>query len=201
MEPFDVVRGFERKLSEYTSAPYVVAVNSCSMALFLAFLRYKRQGGLSVRIPAKTYPSVPMGAHNAGLNIEWVHGSWQGPYWIPPSAVVDCALRFTSGMYNPGEVQCISFHVQKHLKLGQGGALLHDDAEADAWYRKMRFDGRTEGVPTKDDTYREAGYHAYMSPDVAARGLWLLSVHPKRNEDLPKPDYPDMSKWSWTHAD
>lgn len=196
--PHQVTRDFEAALCEYTGAPYCVVVNSCSMALFLAFLWFKKNHGVNILIPAFTYPSVPMGAHHAGFSLLWNYEPWKGVYRMPQSQIWDCALRFTSRMYEPGQTQCISFHVQKHLKLGQGGAILHSDPEADTWYRMMRFDGRTEGVATKDDTYPEAGYHCYMSPDVAARGLWLLSVHPKFNEDLPKPDYPDMSRWRWT---
>ena len=88
---------------------------------------------------------------------------------------------------------CVSFHASKTLGDTQGGAILHDNAVADAWLRKARFDGRTEGIAPKDDVFTFAGWHCYMSPDVAARLLWKLSVLPKHNEPLPNDDYPDLS--------
>ena len=81
----------------------------------------------------------------------------------------------------------------KILLLGQGGAILHDNPEADKWLRKVRFDGRTEGVDPKDDDII-MGYHCYMSPETAAQGLMRLSLLPLHNPDLPNSDYPDLSR-------
>jgi dTDP-4-amino-4,6-dideoxygalactose transaminase len=97
-------------------------------------------------------------------------------------------------MYVQGQYQCLSFHSSKILGDTQGGAILHDNPEADEWFRKARFDGRTEGVAPKDDTFDMVSYHCYLSPDVAARLLWKLSVLPKHNADLPNDPYPDLSK-------
>lgn len=36
MNPFQVVKDFERALCEYTGAPYAVTTTSCTMALLLA---------------------------------------------------------------------------------------------------------------------------------------------------------------------
>lgn len=91
---------------------------------------------------------------------------------------------------------CLSFHWSKHLGIGQGGAILLDDHSAYEWLRKMRFDGRTEGVAPKDDHFNMIGYHAYMSPRDAAEGLSKLAVLPKDNEPLPNDDYPDLSTMS-----
>jgi dTDP-4-amino-4,6-dideoxygalactose transaminase len=195
VDAFRTVRDFEKAISEYTGAPYVVAVNSCTMALLLAFRWYFENGGESVNLPSVTYPSVYMSAHYAGLRIESTDFEWDGVYCCYPSRIWDCAKRFTGNMYIPGQVQCVSFHIAKHLKLGQGGAILHNDVVADRWYRLMRFDGRTEGVATKDDEYSQPGYHCYMSPDVAARGLWLMQSYPKYVPDQEMHDYPDMSRW------
>jgi dTDP-4-amino-4,6-dideoxygalactose transaminase len=197
IDAFRVVRDFEAAIANYTGAKFACAVNSCSMALLLAFAWYKKQGGTFVTIPAKTYPSVPMSSRHAGLTVEWDYSPWEGTYRLPPSNIHDCAKRFTSGMYVQGQVQCVSFHAAKMLKIGQGGAILHDNEEADTWYRMMRFDGRTEGVPTAEDTYPEAGWHCYLSPDAAARGLWLMQSYPKDVPDQPMCNYPDMSQWRW----
>jgi len=88
---------------------------------------------------------------------------------------------------------CVSFHWSKTLAIGQGGAILHDNTEADEWFRRARFDGRTEGVAPADDHFDMIGYHAYMSPRDAADGLSRLAVLPKHNEPLPNDNYPDLS--------
>ena len=80
------------------------------------------------------------------------------------------------------------------LGIGQGGAILHDNEEVDAWLRRARFDGRTEGVPASGDVPTHLGYHAYMMPRDAAEGLSRLAVLPKHNKDLPNDDYPDLGK-------
>ena len=97
-------------------------------------------------------------------------------------------------MYNGG-YECLSFHWSKILGLQQGGAILHEDEEADAWFRKARFDGRTEGIAPKDDDFIR-GFHCYLSPEIAALGLVRLSFLPRYNDDLPNSDYPDLSKAS-----
>lgn len=89
--------------------------------------------------------------------------------------------------------QCVSFHVSKTLGHSQGGALLHNVPEADTWLRRARFDGRTEGVHPKDDTFDMVGHHCYLSPDVAAALRWKLSSLPRHNPDLPRSDYSDLS--------
>ena len=188
--PYQVVRDFERAVCEYTGAPYCVTVNSCTMAILLAL---KWHGPSVVEIPRRTYVSVPMSIMHAGARVRFRDESWQGAYRLEPFPIYDSARRFTCGMYIPGAMQCVSFHASKILGDTQGGAILHHDATADAWFRRMRFDGRTEGVAPKDDHFQELGYHCYMSADVAARLLLKLHSLPKHNADLPNDDYPDLS--------
>jgi dTDP-4-amino-4,6-dideoxygalactose transaminase len=200
VDAFAVVRQFESAVAEYTGAPYVVAVNSCTMAIWLALALHKYDdGACKVVMPRHTYPSVPMTAHHLGFDIEYCDMDWQGfgEYRIAPTNVWDCAKRFTSGMYRGGSVMCVSFHAAKMLKIGQGGAILHDDGSADPWYRRMRFDGRAEGIETGQDDFSEPGYHCYMSPDAAARGLWLLQSYPGFMPTQEPHDYPDMQQWRW----
>jgi dTDP-4-amino-4,6-dideoxygalactose transaminase len=215
MNPHQVTRDFERALCDYTGAPYAVAVTSCTMALLLAvawftrpssaawlvcspnqeFPAYKWDG--KIEIPKRTYVGVPMSIIHAGGRPTFRDEEWRGSYQLDPLPVYDCARKFTSGMflrcYGPS-FYCVSFHASKILSDTQGGAILHDSAEADAWLRRARFDGRTEGVAPKDDTFDMLGWHCYLSPDVAARLLWKLSVLPKHNEPLPNDDYPDLSQ-------
>ena len=194
--PFQVVRDFERTVCEYTGAPYCVTMNSCTMALLLAVKWYREQardGAEVITIPSRTYVGVPMSIINAGAEVAFKDKEWRGLYQLEPLPVWDCARYFTSGMYVPGTMQCVSFHATKILGDTQGGAILLDSGEADRWLRRMRFDGRTEGVPPNRDDFTEIGYHCYMSPDVAARLLHKISVLPSHNAPLPNDDYPDLS--------
>ena len=96
---------------------------------------------------------------------------------------------------NAGEVLCLSFHWTKPLGLGQGGVILHDDDDADAWLRRARFDGRNEGVHPKDDVIQFPNWHAYMSPETAATGLMRLQTGAIRTNHTARwDDYPDISQ-------
>jgi dTDP-4-amino-4,6-dideoxygalactose transaminase len=94
-----------------------------------------------------------------------------------------------------GAMYCVSFHWSKTLGIQQGGAILHDDPEADAWLRRARFDGRQEGVPPADGHVpTRRAWHCYMSPETAAAGLVRLRTLPKHNAPLPNDEYPDLSQ-------
>lgn len=205
--PHDVTRQFEAALCEYTGAKYAVTTTSCTQAILMALAWHAEHGVGSelLCMPKFSYVGVPAAILNAGHGVMFRDEDWQGEYeirpndepgWaVPQSARVwDSARRFTSGMFRPGQMQCVSFHATKILADSQGGAILHDNDEADAWLRRARFDGRTEGADPKMDQVQYPSWHAYMSPDVAARLLWKLQGLPKHNPDLPRSDYPDLSK-------
>lgn len=193
--PYRVVRDFEAALCEYAGAPYAVTTTSCTMALLLACAWHKsRFGAYQFSIPKRTYVGVPMSIIHAGAEVMFHDEDWFGNYQLAPWPIYDSARHFTSGMYVPEQFQCLSFHWSKILGLGQGGAILHDDAEADEWLRRARFDGRTEGVAPKDDDITMLGYHCYMSPETAAQGLIRLSLLPRTNRPLRNDDYPDLSR-------
>jgi dTDP-4-amino-4,6-dideoxygalactose transaminase len=148
----------------------------------------------------RTYVSVPMSMMHAGHKVAFNAQQWQGYYRLHPLPIFDSARFFTSNMFNiitsPGPAAvCVSFHASKTLGLEQGGAILHNlGPTADARLRRLRFDGRTEGVSPKEDTFEEIGYHCYLSPSVSAMGILKLSVLPLHNGALPNDDYPDLSK-------
>ncbi len=195
MNPYAVTRQLETALCEYTGAPYAVAVNSCTAALLLSCEWHARTAWRSwVELPRRTYVSVPCSVRRAGFRIKWTDEDWRGAYQLKPLPVWDSARRFTYGMYRAGEFQCVSFSSSKILGIEQGGAILHDNAAADAWFRRMRFDGRTEGVDPKDDTFDVVGHHCIMLPSIAAQLVLKLHHLSKHNEDLPRFDYPDLSK-------
>lgn len=190
--PYEITRRFERALCEYTGATFAVAVNSCTAALLLAVQWHLP---VVVEIPRRTYVSVPCAIKLAGNKIAWRDEDWRGAYQLKPLPVWDCARRFTSGMYRDGQFQCVSFSASKILAAEQGGAILHDNQKADAWFRRMRFDGRTEGADPMTDHIREVGHHCIMLPSVAATLLVRLHHLPRHNEDLPEREYPDLSQW------
>lgn len=190
MNPHQVTRDFEKAVAEYCGSKYAVAVNSCTAALLLACV-YHRVG--EVEIPALTYVGVAQSILNAGGRVRFRSEDWQGAYRLQPYPIVDAARRFRRGMHQPGDFTCISLHVSKICGCDQGGVILHDDPAADPILRRMRFDGRAEGVHPKDDEFIR-GFHCYLSPGVAAQALWKLSTLPDWNEDLPRSDYSDLSK-------
>ena len=194
MNPHETTREFERALCEYTGAKYAVTTNSCTNALLIACAWHEHvHGSVNLEIPSHTYVSVPQSIITAGHTVSFSDYEWLGEYQLKPSPIWDSARRFTSGMFRPGQMQCVSFHISKILGLDQGGAVLHDNDEADAWLRKARFDGRTAGVEPRVDTFTR-GFHCYLSPTISAQGLWRLSFLPKHNADLPSDPYPDLSK-------
>jgi hypothetical protein len=155
-----------------------------------------------IEIPKRTYISVPQSIISAGGRPTFRDQEWLGAYQLAPLPVFDSARYLTSGMYHnsgyfygvPHMMICLSFHWCKTLGIQQGGAILHDDPEADRWLRRARFDGRTEGVVPKDDRFDMVGWHCYMSPEVAALGLMRLRWLPKHNKPMPNDDYPDLSQ-------
>ncbi len=204
--PHTVTRNLEQAIGCYTGAPYVVTTTSCTQAILMAlawcrhsmhphrFLGSYARGEFGVEMPKLSYVGVPAAIRNAGFVPLFRDENWQGEYRIFPTPVWDSARRFTSAMFMPGRMQCVSFHATKILADTQGGAILLDDPEADRWLRRARFDGRTEGVDAKHDQVTYPSWHAYLSPDVAARLLWKLQGLPRHNPDLPRSDYPDLSQ-------
>jgi len=197
---YEVVDKFEKALAEYTGAKYAVTVDSCTNALTLCcdFALFNSFGSREFFIPKHTYISVPQSILNAGGEVTFTDdNNWQkeGRYELWPWHIWDSARLLTSGMHQEYETECLSFHWGKTLNLGQGGAILTDDKEAYEYFKKARWDGRTPGVPPKDDEITFIGRHCPMSPRDAADALTRLHFLPKHNKPLPiEPNYPDLSK-------
>ena len=203
----DITNEFEEELSKYTGAPYAIALDNMSNALFLA-LYYEKNvknsiKGETIGIPSRTYPSVPCEIIHAGLKVgfEPVEGKTiKGAYNLKGTNVWDSALRFTADMYIPKSHMCISFTgPYKTLKLSKGGAIITDDYQAMLWFKRARFSGRRE-CSYHDDNFDMLGWNFYMMPELSARGLLMMTQFynldgtKKHNEDLELP-YPDLSKY------
>ncbi len=190
--PHEVTKKFEAAIAAYCGSPYAVAVTSCTAALLLCCVYQKVK---IVQIPRFTYVGVGQSILNAGGTVVFRDDPWSGIYWLEPYPIIDAARRTTSGMFIPGTMMCLSLHISKICGVDQGGVILHSDPVADQVLRRLRFDGRTEGVHPRDDQFIR-GFHCYLSPSVAAQALWKLSSLPKNNEDLPNSDYSDLSQSS-----
>jgi dTDP-4-amino-4,6-dideoxygalactose transaminase len=193
MSPYKVTSDLEEALCEYTGAKYALCVNSCTAALFLAVKWCLHDWSKEVSIPRRTYVSVPQSILHAGGKVSFRDDHWRGAYQLKPLPVWDSARRFTSNMYQSGTFQCVSFSSSKILGIEQGGAILHDVPIAQDWFKKARFDGRTEGVSQMEDKFI-LGYHLIMLPSIAAQTLLKLYHLPKDNPDLPEIEYPDLSQ-------
>lgn len=199
---YKVTEDFEKALADYTGASYAVTVDNQSNALFLA-LMFEKAAGKTITIPSRTYPSVPCEIIHAGAKVKFRHvegRTIKGAYQLAPTNVWDSALRFTADMYIPGSHMCISFTgPYKHFKLSKGGAILTDNHDAYLWFKRARYSGRRE-CSYHDDHFDMLGWNFYMMPELAARGLLLMSQFynmdgsKKHNEDLELP-YPDLSKY------
>ena len=118
---YKITEEFEKSLSDYTGSPYVVTLDNMSNALFLA-LYYEKNVKKSItseyiKIPSRTYPSVPCEIIHAGLKVDFypVDGKTiKGAYQLQNSNVWDSALRFSADMYIPGQHMCVSL-LQVHI--------------------------------------------------------------------------------------
>lgn len=192
--PYKIVKMFEESIADYTGAPYAVAVDSCTNALFLCckYLQVKE-----VSIPSKTYLSVPQSIMHSGgtVSFDESRNNWTGIYQLEPYPIWDSAKRLTSNMYIPGSFMCLSFHIKKTLKIGKGGMILTDNPDAVQWFKRARYEGRSE-VLYHEDNIKTEGWNMYMTPQQAAHGLCLLQNYPLHVPDLGENNgYLDLRKF------
>jgi len=200
--PHLVTKFFEQAVAEYTGAPFCVALDNCSNALYIS-LMYVGIKDAEVEIPSHTYMSVPCEIIRAGGKVKFIDSPplLTGSYPLGKTGVWDCALDFNADMYLPKTLMCLSFTgPYKHLKLGKGGAILTDSEEAYKWLKRYRFSGRNE-CSYHVDTFDMVGMNCYMMPEIAARGLLLMGQFYNldgskiKTKELSLP-YPDLSKHS-----
>tara|TARA_Y100000817_G_scaffold305203_1_gene289045 strand:- start:197 stop:787 length:591 start_codon:yes stop_codon:yes gene_type:complete len=189
---FNIVKEFEEKIADFYGAPYGVSVDACTHGIEIC-LRYV--GANEIVVPKRTYLSVPMLANKMNLELKWKDEDWRDYYEIGNTGVYDAAVLWKENSYIPKSFMCISFQFQKHLSLGRGGIILTDDKEARDELKKMSYDGRTPDKPWREQNVTTMGYHYYMTPETAQKGLdkfeeakktkprkWLLE------------DWPDLTK-------
>lgn len=204
VNPYHDTEEFEKAIADYTGAPYVVALDSCSSGLFLS-LMYEGVKGRTITIPSRTYMSVPCEIIHAGAKVKFIPmGEFPliGAYPLIGSHVWDSALRFTADMYITGCYMCCSFTgATKILKLGKGGCILTDNKEAYEWFKKARFSGREECSYHDQKSFDMIGWNFYLNPMISTLGLMLMGQFynfDKSKKSFPDAEnmYPDLSLYS-----
>jgi len=184
--PYKIVKMFEEEVADYTGAKYAVAVDSCTNAIFLSLIYQSEQEGHDeqvVVVPKRTYLSVPMSVIHAGYTPVFKDYTWSGTYRLDPYPIIDAAKRLTSDMYVKDHFMCLSFHIKKTLSIGKGGMILTDNKDAYEWFKRARYEGRSE-VGYKDDNVKTLGWNMYMTPQQASHGLALMQNYPQNVPDL-----------------
>jgi dTDP-4-amino-4,6-dideoxygalactose transaminase len=122
---------------------------------------------------------------HAGNQVEFEDLEWSGVYQLKGSRVWDGAVRWTKGMYVGNDaLQVVSFQIKKRIPIGKGGIILTDSEEAYRWLKLASYDGRDLNTPYTDTNHvKMIGYHMYMTPEDAARGIILIDSVPEVNED------------------
>jgi dTDP-4-amino-4,6-dideoxygalactose transaminase len=196
-DPREIIDLFEKKLAKYSGSRYAVVVDCCSNALFLS-LKFKQVSG-EIIIPENTYASVPMQIIHAGAIPVLKKIKWQGIYELGETKIFDSAARFTEGMYvGESSLQILSFQIKKRLPIGKGGAILTDSFEAYEWLKLASYDGRDLNTPYDSSQHlKMLGWHYYMTPEDAARGIIIMDQLPKVNPDTMKwENYPSLLEYS-----
>lgn len=172
-ETWEINDYFEKLVAEFFGAPYAVAVDSCTHAIELS-LRICQNLTQTAIIPKQTYMSVPMTLDKLGVPYVLQDIPWQDYYTLDPYPVIDAAVAWQQNSYVSGTRMCLSFQFKKHLCIGRGGMILLDNANDYERLHRLAHDGRNRRVPWPKDTIVEPGYHYYMTPEDAARGIDLF---------------------------
>ena len=180
--PYKIIQMFEEEIAEYTGSPYAISLDSCTNAIFLC-LKFLKVEGMEIEVPKQTYLSVPMSVVHAGAKPKFIDLEWSGIYRLKPTQVYDSAKRLTSNMYIQDSFMCLSFHIKKLISIGKGGMILTDNIEAEKWFKKARYEGRSEKF-YKDDDINMIGWNMYMTPQQAAHGLALMQNYPEHVNDM-----------------
>ncbi len=170
---FDILFEFERQLSQYTGAPYVIVTDGCTHAVELC-MRYKNIR--HTEFTAFTYLSIPQTMARLGINYSLTDEQWVGEYRFHSTNIWDSARRLEKNMYRPGMMQCLSFGNGKPIHLGKVGAVLTDDPDAYRRLSMMRSDGRDLRIhPWQKQQEFDIGYHYCPTLEDCAKGIAKLA--------------------------
>jgi dTDP-4-amino-4,6-dideoxygalactose transaminase len=186
---FDILFEFERKLAEYTGAPYAVVTDCCTHAIELCF---RLDLVFYTEFTAFTYLSVPQLMRQLGVGYELKTEYWRhaGEYQFHKTNIWDSARLLRPGMYRAGQKQCVSFGHSKPLSIGRAGAILLDSKQEYQELSRMRSDGRDLHItPWQDQTQFGEGYHYCPTLETCQEGLAKL---PLVRDAVTYQNYPDL---------
>ena len=173
-DPWDIVDGFERLISNFCGSKYAVALDSCTNALFLS-LKYKNINSTDIEIPSKTYLSVPQTILCSGNKPTFKDFEWSGFYRLGNTNIYDSAGRVAKNMFIKNSFMCLSFHLKKNIPIGKGGMILTDSLDAYNWMYKAVYEGRDRRQNHNDiEDLEMMGWNMYMTPEQAAYGIKLF---------------------------
>jgi len=187
---FKAISDFEKEIANFFGAPYAVAVDCCTHGIELC-LRMKNVK--KIRVPKRTYLSVPMLSNKLNIDLEWSDEVWQDYYYLTDD-IIDAAVLWRQNSYVKDTYMSVSFQFRKHLSLGRGGIILFDKQEDFDTLKRMSYDGRSPDESWAVQNIKTMGYHYYMTPETAELGLKKL---PEAIQRPPKKwvytDWPDLT--------
>lgn len=190
---FKKVREFENLVSKYFGSKYGISTDSCTHAIELC-LRYSNLKK-KISFPKNTYIGIPLLGYKLNLNWGWHEEKWKNFYCIKNTNIVDAAVLWKKNSYIPESFMCLSFQFQKHINIGRGGMILTDSIDAYNSLIKMSYDGRERDKPWREQNIDKLGYHYYMTPEDASKGIKIFRT---KFDEKPKiwtyKDYPDLTK-------
>ena len=80
-------------------------------------------------------------------------------------------------------MQVVSFQIKKRVPIGKGGMIMTNNKEVYEWLKYASYDGRDLQKQYMEDDFKMIGYHFYMTPEDAARGILLMDQIPEVNKD------------------
>lgn len=161
------INKFESTIAGFFGSKFCVATDCCTHAVELSLRLTKPE---YVICPTHTYISIPFTLEKLGLNWGWTDDKWIEYYHIT-NRVIDAAVLWRENSYIQGTLMCISFQYKKHLNLGRGGCVLLDNKQEYELLKKMSYDGRSYDRPWSQQDIKTIGYHYYMTPETAQKGI------------------------------
>ena len=197
-DPWDWVTRFEDEVANYTGYRYGIACDSNSNAIRLV-LHYLDIVDTDIEIPANTYVSVPNQIILSGNRPQFRDIKWKGLYPLGDTGIIDAATAFYESMGRGYEdkFMILSFHLKKILNIGQGGMILTNRPDFNEWARPMIYDGRHKDRLYKEDEFECVGWHMYMSPESAKKGLEIFNsekIQPFNEPCGSSEEYGDLRK-------
>lgn len=199
-DPRHIVDIFEKKLADFSGSRFCVLTDSASSAIMLCLARRAFNQQRAISIPLNTYVSVAMQIIHSGNKLSFHHEEWSGIYELGDTGILDGAGRFAPGMFAGGnKLQALSFQIKKRLPIGKGGAILTDSEEDAQWLKLASYDGRN--LKSKYDSQEhvtQLGWHCYMTPEDAARGILLMDrIMPPYNDTMTWKNYPPINSFEF----